>query len=192
MNGYERRSQRKREAILDAAQQLFFERGITSVHVAEIAMQAQVSQVTIYHYFGNKQELAFEVIKRLMNRAMDDAEQLLTMDIPFRAKLQALFIAQEDQARQFSDAFARSITWDDPEIQAFYQAYAQERTLPFFHTFIEQGKAEGAIPRDLSFEAIVAYIQFFQQHFSQPGYLKTERKYKEDLGHLFFYGLLGT
>ncbi|HET8842133.1 MAG TPA: helix-turn-helix domain-containing protein, partial [Ktedonobacteraceae bacterium] len=106
MNGYERRSQRKREAILDAAQQLFFERGITSVHVAEIAMQAQVSQVTIYHYFGNKQELAFEVIKRLMNRAMDDAEQLLTMDIPFRAKLQALFIAQEDQARQFSDAFA--------------------------------------------------------------------------------------
>jgi hypothetical protein len=41
------------------------------------------------------------------------------------------------------------------------------------------------------FAVVVAYIQQFRLLFSQPDYLKTDRKYKEDLGHLFFYGLIG-
>ncbi|GHO46773.1 TetR/AcrR family transcriptional regulator [Ktedonospora formicarum] len=191
MNGYERRSQKKRDAILDAAQKLFLERGLQDVHVSEIAKEANVSQVTIYHYFGTKQALALEMLKRYMNRAMDEAEQLLARDIPFREKLALLFMEQGELANQFSDTFMRSIAWDDPEIQAFYQAYANERTIPFFRTFVEKGKREGAIESHLSFEAVVAYLSQFRQLFSQPDFLKTSRKYKEDLGHLFYYGLLG-
>lgn len=191
MNGYEKRSLKKREAILDAAQELFFKRGITEVSVAEIAALAKVSQVTLYNYFGSKENLAQETIKRYMNRAMDDAERLLELDIPFHEKVKRMFTAQQEHADTVSDNYFHSVEWDDPAIQAFYQAYALERSLPFFRRFVEQGQKEGVIEKDLSFEAIATYIMAFRQMFSQPDYLKTERKYKEDLGRLFFYGLLG-
>src|SRR5262245_29027315 len=86
-SGFERRTQQKREAILDAAQKLFFERGIADVPVTEIARHAHVSPVTIFSYFGTKDSLAREVMKRYMDRAMDEAEQLLTLDAPFQDKL---------------------------------------------------------------------------------------------------------
>src|SRR5215831_17262935 len=60
--GFERRTQRKRAAILDASEALFLERGIAEVAVTDIARQAQVSPVTIYNYFGTKQALVREVM----------------------------------------------------------------------------------------------------------------------------------
>src|SRR5215831_5437981 len=89
-SGFERRTQQKREAILDTAQRLFFERGIADVPVTEIARQAHVSPVTIFSYFGTKQALAREVMKRYMDHAIDEAQQALTLDIPFQDKLTRL------------------------------------------------------------------------------------------------------
>lgn len=190
-SGFERRTQRKRAAVLDAAEALFFAQGIAAVAVTDIARQAHVSPVTIYSYFGTKQTLAREVMKRYMDRAMDESEQVLTLDAPFHEKMTHLFAAQGRHSVQMSERFTQSLAWDDPETQALYQTYARERSIPFFRTLVEQGKAAGAIHEELSFEAIVAYIQLFQHLLSQPDYLKTDSDYKADLAYLFFFGLLG-
>lgn len=44
----------KREAILDAAQRLFAERGIDGVPIEAIAAESGVSKVTVYGHFGDK------------------------------------------------------------------------------------------------------------------------------------------
>jgi AcrR family transcriptional regulator len=190
-SGFERRTLRKRAAILDAAEALFFAHGIGAVAVTDIARQAHVSPVTIYSYFGTKQTLAREVMKRYMDRAMDEAEHVLTLDAPFHEKMTQLFTAQAHHSEQVSERFAHSLAWDDPEMQALYQTYARERSIPFFRALVEQGKAAGAIRNELSFEAIVTYIQMFQQMLSRPDFLKTDSAYKADLATLFFFGLLG-
>jgi AcrR family transcriptional regulator len=190
-SGFERRTQQKREAILEAAQTLFFERGIADVPVTEIARQAHVSPVTIFSYFGTKQALAREVMKRYMDRAMAEAELVLALDAPFQEKFARLFVAQARHSNQVGERFTQSLAWDDTEMQAMYQAYAEERSIPFFRALVEQGKTAGAIRQDLSFEAIVAYIQAFQQILSHPDFLKSDSAYKADLAHLFFFGLIG-
>jgi AcrR family transcriptional regulator len=190
-SGFERRTQQKREAILDAAQTLFFERGIGNVAVTEIARQAHVSPVTIFSYFGTKQALAREVMKRYMDRAMAEAEYVLTLDAPFQEKLTRLFVAQARHSNQVGERFAQSLAWDDPEMQALYRRYAEERSIPFFRALVEQGKVAGAIRQDMSFEAIVAYILTFQEILSRPDFLKSDSAYKADLAHLFYFGLLG-
>ena len=57
-----RQKQLRRERILDAARELFSERGYTATTIKEIADRAAVSPPTVHKYYGNKQQLLFDIL----------------------------------------------------------------------------------------------------------------------------------
>ncbi|MDT3396587.1 helix-turn-helix domain-containing protein [Streptomyces sp. B1866] len=63
----ERKQQRVRETIVEAAFALFAERGFADVTVADIAERAEVGRTTFFRYFGDKQEVVFADEQRLMD-----------------------------------------------------------------------------------------------------------------------------
>ncbi|RNG17772.1 TetR/AcrR family transcriptional regulator [Streptomyces botrytidirepellens] len=66
----ERKKQRTRTAISDAAIALFLERGFTQVSVAEIAEAAEVSKRTLFAYFPTKEDL---VVHRMADHEQEAA-----------------------------------------------------------------------------------------------------------------------
>jgi AcrR family transcriptional regulator len=56
----ERGGPQTRARILQAANQLFYERGFDPVTVAEVAKEAGVSSVTVFNHFPRKEELFFD------------------------------------------------------------------------------------------------------------------------------------
>jgi TetR/AcrR family transcriptional regulator, mexJK operon transcriptional repressor len=62
----------KREAILDAAERLFAERGFDGVAIEAIAAASCVSKVTIYSNFGDKGAIFEEIVKRETERLAHD------------------------------------------------------------------------------------------------------------------------
>jgi AcrR family transcriptional regulator len=70
------------EQIINAALQVFGERGLANARLQDIAARAGVSKGTIYLYFPNKEELFREMIRRTAVAALERAEKAVTHGTP--------------------------------------------------------------------------------------------------------------
>jgi TetR/AcrR family transcriptional regulator len=60
--------QRTRSSVLDAAEELFAERGFAGTSMRDLARASGVSQALIHHHFGSKEELYQSVKRRVVHR----------------------------------------------------------------------------------------------------------------------------
>lgn len=189
MNGYVKRTEEKKELILNTAQSLFFQNGIANTSVVDIAKKANVSKVTIFNYFGSKETLAREVMQRYMDNTISVGEKILNEQIPFAKKIEKLFsMAEENQSLLGTDVFSKE-AWEDPFMQQLYNESAN-RVMPFIFDFFEQGKKEGDIDPNIPTEALIAYISAITPLLN-PGKHNADSDYIVGINKLFYYGLFG-
>lgn len=77
---------RNTEDILQAAQQLFAERGVAAVSMDDIALASGFSKGSLYNYFENRDELIWSVVQNLHTNFLDRAESILAGIQPFRER----------------------------------------------------------------------------------------------------------
>ena len=70
----ERKRRQARQRIIEAARELFLERGYDGVSVGDIAERAEVGRTTFFRYFGDKQEVVFALEQELFD-AITEAGQ---------------------------------------------------------------------------------------------------------------------
>jgi len=84
MAGRRRDAERNRGRLVEAAREVFAERGMAAT-LDDIAERAGVGTGTAYRHFRNKQELAAEVLGDATRQIALDAEQALLVDDPWLA-----------------------------------------------------------------------------------------------------------
>ncbi|MTI94437.1 MAG: TetR/AcrR family transcriptional regulator [Firmicutes bacterium] len=193
MDGFERRKEQKKRNIRKAAFDLFSQYGVQRVSISEIAKKANVSQVTIYNYFGNKSELVKYVVKEYMNDIAKDFEPFLNSDLPFPEKLEKIIFNKKTAGQLMGDkGFFEVVSVQEPDIQEYLEEYARTKALPMMLELVEQGRKEGYVNPDISTDAILYYIQMFRDATSNPDLFRDEnQKMLLDLASLFAYGLIG-
>ncbi|MEA3497387.1 MAG: TetR/AcrR family transcriptional regulator, partial [Bacteroidota bacterium] len=63
----EREKEQRKNDIIDAAEKIFFKKGLSNSTMDEVAKEAELSKGTLYLYFKSKEEIYFEIKLRAVN-----------------------------------------------------------------------------------------------------------------------------
>ena len=94
MTAPQRLTDRKRQAIIQAAINEFRENGFEITSMDKIAATAGVSKRTVYNHFPSKEELFAEILNQLWIRVTAEQETSYRSDQPLREQLRSLLMAK--------------------------------------------------------------------------------------------------
>lgn len=192
MNGYERRTELKKEKIRTAALELFCTYGTDKTTINEIAQKAGVAPASIYNYFGSKEGLMKDIAINLLENSWKARKELWETDLPFPELLRRAVTMNDDFIDNINLEALRALLDTDPEIKKLADDFYNHKYPYIVGQFIEKGRREGYIRRELSIEAATLYLKMYQNTLRQPEMLKNRSKdlWKE-LCDLMLYGLAG-
>ncbi|MFJ7111353.1 TetR/AcrR family transcriptional regulator [Pseudomonas sp. NPDC098740] len=94
MTAPQRLTDRKREAIIQAAIAEFRANGFDITSMDKIAATAGVSKRTVYNHFPSKEELFAEILNQLWARVTSEQETPYHPDLPLRDQMRRMLIAK--------------------------------------------------------------------------------------------------
>lgn len=191
MNQYQKTTEKKKQAIIQAAFHLFKEKGFKETSIKSIAEVAEVSPVSIYNYFGSKDNLVALCVNDLFEEITQQAQDILKSNLAFNTKLdQALDLCQEKMSQQISDYF-QDKTVRDPALSSLLTKAISAKKRDIYRTYINLGKEEGLIARDLSTELILNVMDALNSVGNQLAHSDNLETDVKQIHQIFLYGILG-
>lgn len=191
MNGYERRSELKRDKIRAAALELFSTYGTDKTSVNEISQRAGVAPASIYNYFGSKEGLIKETVLNLLESSWKERKELWETDLPFPELLKRT-LSMKDNFIDQTNPELLSIFGTDIEIKKLIDNFHKTKYPYIVRLFLEKGREEGYIRRELSIEAAMLYLKMYQNLAQEHEILKDGNKgLLKEVFDLMIYGLIG-
>ncbi|MGV3487791.1 MAG: TetR/AcrR family transcriptional regulator [Tuberibacillus sp.] len=194
MSGFERIKEEKKARIRQAAFKLFTENGYKNVKISDIARAADVSQVTIYNHFENKEALFRDVMIRFMEDQYTRFQEVIESEQTFKEKMAYIFKEKIETATVLNPEIMQRILVDDPVLSDYLRRLGMEKGIPMTVHLIEEGKQLGEVNPQYSTESILIYLNMFELASEKyPEIFTGENRLSlmQDLLHLVFYGLLG-
>ncbi|WP_219835050.1 TetR/AcrR family transcriptional regulator [Paenibacillus sp. R14(2021)] len=195
MNGFEKRASSIKAKIMNTTLELLRTTELKRIRVADIARLANVSQVTIYNYFGSKEALVRETFQTYFDGAIADFEAYLAEGHPLKEKIEHIVFLKKASFRDFPPGLIKELMAGDPEIALYIERQYREKSLPMTARIIEEGKESGEIASSVSTPNVLAFIQLFMNQYDRildMAQNSGDRDgFLEGMLELFFYGLSG-
>ncbi len=193
VNGFDKRTEKKKQQIKEATFTLLKTNRAKAITIKDIAKLAQVSQVTIYNYFENKDSLIREVMKEYFTKQVQQSKELFHSELPLKEKVEAIFFQKKAVIQEIEPANFQQLLTDDQELQQFVESIYQNDIMPLFIAMVEQAQARNEINPNLSIRAILFHLHTWKQASDKLTYEHFSREelalFTEELIQLFFYGL---
>jgi AcrR family transcriptional regulator len=174
---FERRKDARPGEILDAALDLFVERGYAATRLEDVAQRAGVAKGTVYLYFDSKEALFKAVVRSGLVRAIEEAENTLTDAEESSAELLRRVFAgwwQHIGSTRFSGIPKLMISeaQNFPELARFYYAEVVQRGGRLFARMVERGIARGEFrPVDVDYTARALVAPLIMRSILQHSFL---------------------
>jgi len=140
----------KRKAILQAAIEVFAQKGFHRSRVADIARRAGVADGTIYLYFASKDDILITIFEEKMTELLREARKAIDDVSDPRDKLQRFaefHMSQVEENRDFSSVFQVELRLSNK----FMKEYAPRRLreyLDIIGDIVREGQDHGVFRKD--------------------------------------------
>lgn len=186
----------RRQEVIRAAAALFAERGVSRTSLADIAGEVGIQKASLYHFFKSKEDLAFEVLRAVVDRPYRDLEAIAGSDLTPPDKLVAATAAlgrifgdepdkmhvlvRENLQRILSTEHARYVNELKSAYTDLWQSMLDEGT--------RSGLMRGVDTRLAAF-GLIGSINWMFAWFDPDGAL-TGEEVGRSIGEMFVNGLL--
>ncbi|NCA83942.1 MAG: TetR/AcrR family transcriptional regulator [Clostridia bacterium] len=184
---------KNRQALLDAARTLFWKHGIRRVTIQEICSEADVSKMTFYRQFANKNEIAAQVLRDILEKGMEDYHRIMQQEITFTEKMQQVIMLKHDATNNISDEFIKDIyQQNQTELRAMIETYQHEISAEVRNDFA-QAQQNGFIRQDVTIDFIMYLMDRLTQMILDEKLLAICNDSQQaimEVTRFFFYGIL--
>jgi AcrR family transcriptional regulator len=133
------------QRLLAESTRLFAEKGYESTSVQEIVDAAGVTKGALYHYYGSKEDLLYEIYGRLLRHQIERLEQIAVADLPVAERVHAAArdmvestLANLDDARIFFRSLHQISPAKQEEVRKERRQYGER-----LGELIKEGQASG-------------------------------------------------
>lgn len=183
------------ENILQAAAQIFQEKGYHATSMQDIANAVDLQKGSLYHYVDSKQDILYALLDKALSLILERLQAVLSQDLPSQTKLR--------QAMQSYFSFLA----ENPslssvlllEYRSLEPAY-QQRHIPLrdqvdhiWQEILEEGNKSGAFnapETGLISKALLGVLNWTITWYREDGPLSADQ-IADQFTDLFFTGLLG-
>ena len=127
----------------------------------EIAEKAEVSKVTLFKYYGNKNHLMNIVIMMAFDHMADDVKSVIQSDLDFEETYKGITQMKLDQLERYSPIFTQNLMTQYSESPDFFGPEAVSIQMKVYDQLFVKGQAEGKITKDLTKEDFLFIINIF-------------------------------
>lgn len=158
----ERRKEARPGELLDAALDLFVEKGFSATRVEEVAARAGVSKGTLFLYFQSKEDLFKAVVREnIANKFPAWQEEFVTFEGTSSDMLRYALVSWWERIGKTRASGITKLVMSEaqnfPEIAAFYQDEVIKPGNAMIHSILERGVQSGEF-RDMDLEQAVHII----------------------------------
>ena len=152
-----REKEHRREEIIDAAQKIFFQKGLAITTMDEIAEAAELSKGTLYLYYKSKEDLYLAVMERRMEILHQMFSEAVASKEPTLTVIAKLGEAYYEYFKQHRHYYRMSHFFENPQFHRqvspeMLQTCASEnqKTWQIVIGAIQRGIDEGVIQKDIN------------------------------------------
>lgn len=153
----EREKEQRRNMILDAAEKLFFSRGVDNVTMDDVAEEAELSKGTLYLYFKNRDDIfhgihlrGLEILKSMFEEALETGENGI-------CKVREIGNAYYQFSRDYPNYFfaminfvPKNLNQNDPTSNGFRCHLIAEAVMELVAQAVQVGIDDGSIRPELN------------------------------------------
>lgn len=181
----ERKKLITRKAILDAAREMFTERGYDNVTVAEIGDAVNLSAKTVFAYFSSKEDLVFADAEETLVRLRDRLRNRPAGQTPLAAVAEAIreeFVAEREElsgrGTRLADEVERSyrMIMDSPTLRSRMRLWWEQLEEAFAEVLASEA-GPGPRPRVVAGQLVLIFRLLLSEHI--VGYLREHEEPKQ-------------
>ncbi len=191
------------QAILEAAECLFADKGFDAVSMSAIARLANTSKPNIYHHFKNKNELYLAIMKTAVQRSSVLLDALEDTPGTYAQHLKSFSAGQLDNIlahQRSTQLILRETLYGGSERGQEIAGHVVSNVFSRLIAMVQQGQQEGEFRKDIdpalaAFMIVSANMFFFQvspvmQHLPEPHFIDDADTYSNGVMDIMFNGLL--
>ncbi len=183
---------KKKTQIVEAAEKLFNQFGFKKVSVEEICQAADVSKMTYYKYFANKNELIKYLWQMMINESWAKLDQLEQQDVPFAEKVKMIIEMKEAATSQMGSEYIRDYLNMVPELMDFYNQIFGE-VMTRFMGIIRKAQEKGEVRKSIRPEFFLAVINLMMELAKNEQLAAVYANYADfalEINNFLYYGLM--